>query len=52
MLLVAILALLGAFILYVAWKSNWDPKATTAAVAAFAVAVWQALTNIGAVPSP
>lgn len=51
MLLVIILIVIGGLIGYAAYKSNWDPKATVAAVATFAVAVWQAFTNIGA-PSP
>jgi len=42
MTLIIILLALAAFLVYVAWRNNWDGPATAGALGAFAVAVWKA----------
>ena len=51
MLLIGIFLIIFAFIGYAAWKSNWEPKATIAAVLSFLGAVWAAFQSIGT-PTP
>lgn len=48
MTLIILLLAIGALIGWAAYKSNWEPKATIAAVIAFLGAIWAAFWDIGA----
>ena len=41
-ILLIVLVVLAAFLIYVAWKNDWDFKIAIAALGAVAVAAWEA----------
>ena len=44
---IILLLALAAFLVFVAWKNDWDVKAVIAAFGAAAVAAWEALSGGG-----
>ena len=45
-ILLIILVVLAGFLIYVAWKNDWDFKIALAALGAVAVAAWEAAKGV------